>query len=261
MNFNIVWAVVVRHLYNFKHSLDRLTDAFYWPAMDIFIWGFTALYITKQANQLPQIIIMLLSGVVLWLVVWRAQYEITVNLLEEMWSRNLVNMFSSPLRVREWVLAVFILGLIKMIFSVGFSILLALVLYKTNIFSLGFYLIPFIMSLTITGWAVGLFVSGLIIRYGMRIQTFAWGGIALLSPFSGVYYPVSTLPLWAQKVAMYVPTSYIFEGMRSVIFKGSMLYGDLVKSFIINAIYMTVGLLFFNLMFKKSKIRGLADLE
>jgi len=261
MNFNIVWAVVVRHLYNFKHSLDRLTDAFYWPAMDIFIWGFTSMYIAKQANQLPQIIIMLLSGVVLWLVVWRAQYEITVNLLEEMWSSNLVNLFASPLRIREWVLAVFILGLIKMIFSVGFSILLALVLYKTNIFSLGFYLIPFIMSLTITGWAVGLFVSGLIIRYGMRIQTFAWGGIALLSPFSGVYYPISTLPLWAQRVAMYVPTSYIFEGMRSVIFKGSMLYGDLVKSFAINIIYMIVGLLFFNLMFKKSKLRGLADLE
>ncbi len=261
MNFNIVWAVVVRHLYNFKHSLDRLTDAFYWPAMDIFIWGFTSMYIAKQANQLPQIIIMLLSGVVLWLVVWRAQYEITVNLLEEMWSSNLVNLFASPLRIREWVLAVFILGLIKMIFSVGFSILLALVLYKTNIFSLGFYLIPFIMSLTITGWAVGLFVSGLIIRYGMRIQTFAWGGIALLSPFSGVYYPISTLPLWAQRVAMYVPTSYIFEGMRSVIFKGSMFYGDLLKSFAINIVYIIVGLLFFNLMFKKSKMRGLADLE
>ena len=129
--------------------------------------------------------------------------------------------------------AVFILGLIKMFFSVGFSIFLAIILYKTNIFSLGLYLIPFIVSLTLTGWAVGLFVSGLIIRYGMRIQTFAWGGIALLSPFSGVYYPISTLPIWAQKVAMFVPTSYIFEGMRSVIFKGSMLYSDLFKSFAI----------------------------
>jgi len=261
MNFRIVWAVVVRHLYNFKHSLDRLTDAFYWPAMDIFIWGFTSLYITKQSNQPSQVIISLLSGVVLWLVVWRAQYEITVNLLEEMWSRNLVNMFASPLRVREWVLAVFILGLIKMFFSVGFSILLALFLYKTNIFSLGFYLIPFIVSLTTTGWAVGMLVSGLIIRYGMRIQTFAWGGIALISPFSAIYYPISTLPMWAQKVSMFLPTSYIFEGMRSVIFEGSMLYGDLVKSFVLNIIYLILGLFFFTQMFNKSKTRGLADLE
>jgi ABC-2 type transport system permease protein len=261
MNFNAVSGIVFRHLYNFKHNFERITDAFYWPAMDIFLWGFTSVYITKQAGNVPQIILILLSGLILWQVVWRGQYEITVNLLEEMWNTNLVNLFASPLRVREWVTGVFILGFLKLLVSLSFAMLLALFLYKANIFTLGFYLIPFIVSLLLTGWAVGLIVSALIIYFGIKIQTFAWGGVFLLAPFSGIYYPISTLPIWAQKVASFLPTSYVFEGMREVIFKGSLSAIDLIKSFMLNGVFLVIGVLFFNFMFTKSKEKGLARLE
>ncbi|OGM25709.1 hypothetical protein A2962_04035 [Candidatus Woesebacteria bacterium RIFCSPLOWO2_01_FULL_39_61] len=261
MNWNAVNGIIFRHLYNFKHSWDRLADSFYWPAMDIFLWGFTSVYIAKQAGSIPQIIVVLLSGLILWQVVWRAQYEISVNLLEEMWNQNIVNLFASPLRVREWVVGAFILGLIKMFFSISFATILAYIFYKANIFSLGFYLIPFIISLMITGWSIGLIVSGLIVNFGMRIQTIAWGGIFLLAPFSAVYYPISTLPSWAQKVAAFIPTSYIFEGMRTIIFTGKMSEDLLIKSFLLNGLFLCFGIVTFILMFKKSKEKGLARLE
>src|SRR3989344_4097885 len=154
MNWNAVNGIVFRHLYNFKHSWDRLSDAFYWPAMDIFLWGFTSVYITKQSGSIPGIAVILLSGLILWQIVWRSQYEITVNLLEEMWNQNLANLFASPLRVREWLAGVFILGILKMFMSLSFAVVLAYVAYKANIFLLGFYLIPFMANLLITGWAV-----------------------------------------------------------------------------------------------------------
>lgn len=261
MNWGIVGAIIVRHLYNFKHSLDRLSDAFYWPAVDIFLWGFTSVYITKQAGNVPGIVTILLSGLILWMVVWRGQYEITVNLLEEMWNQNLANLFASPLRVREWVVGVFILGILKMVMSISFAILLAYFAYKANIFSLGFYLIPFMINLLLTGWAVGLIVAGLIVLFGMRIQTLAWTGIFLIAPFSGVYYPISTLPHWAQNISMFLPTSYIFEGMRSVILDGKMLPSMLLKSFLLNAVFLALGIFLFIRMFEKSKEKGLARLE
>src|SRR5258708_7832069 len=159
INWNLVWAVVVRHLYNFRHSVDRASDAFYWPAMDVFLWGFASKAITQSSVNLPGIVVTILSGLILWMIVWRGQYEITVNLLEEMWSQNLVNLFASPLRLREWVVGVFILGFIKMLLTVGFAVFLAWIVYQANIFNLGFYLIPFMISLLLTGWAAGLIVS------------------------------------------------------------------------------------------------------
>ena len=139
MKWHIVSAIIWRHLYNFRRSLDKVADSFYWPAMDIFLWGFTSTFITRQAGTLPNIVIILLSGLILWMIVWRGQYEITVNLLEEMWNQNLANLFASPLRLREWLMGVFILGFIKMLVAVGFAALLAFFAYKTNIFTLGIY--------------------------------------------------------------------------------------------------------------------------
>lgn len=261
MNWKVVTAIVFRHLYNFKHSLDRYVDAFYWPAMDIFLWGFTSVFITNQAGALPQIAIVLLSGLILWQIVWRAQYEITVNLLEEMWNTNLVNLFASPLRVREWITGVFLVGIIKMSFSIPFAVFLAFIFYKTNVLTLGIFLVPFMVNLIITGWAVGLIVAGLIVRYGTKIQTFAWSGIYLIVPFSGIYYPISTLPVWAQSFARFLPTSYIFEGMRGIIFANIVPWDKMIISFLLNVTLLIVGVMFFVFMFEKSKQKGLARLE
>lgn len=257
MNWNLVWAVVIRHFYNFRHSLDRVADAFYWPAMDIFLWGFTSLYIAQHASNLSNITIMLLSGLILWMIVFRGQYEITVNLLEEMWNNNLVNMFASPLRLREWLAGVFLLGFIKLWFIVGFASIVAYFIYKANIYSLGFYFIPFAISLLLTGWGIGMLVASAIIYYGGRIQVLAWSGISLLTPFSGVFYPISTLPNWAQIVASVIPTSYIFEGMREILFKGTLSLDLLIKSFLINIVLLILGLTVFVFAFQKSKIKGL----
>jgi ABC-2 type transport system permease protein len=202
-----------------------------------------------------------MSALVLWNSLWRGQYEITVNLLEEMWSRNLVNLFSSPLRIGEWIVAVILLGFTKLIITECFAILAIYFLYATNVLSFGWYLLPFFAALLLTGWAAGFFVAALIIGFGTKIQTLAWSGAFLLAPFSGVYYPISTLPEWAQKVASVIPSSYIFEGMRQVLFKNTLSHELLVKSFLLNGFYLTLALAFFLFMFKRSKAKGLSRLE
>lgn len=261
MNWGRVSAVIVRHLYNFRHSYDRATDVFYWPLMDILLWGFASVYIASRPGAIPFIILILLSGLILNMVMWRAQYDITVNLLEEMWSQNMINIFASPLRLREWIVAVIILGAIKMIMTLSLATLLAYFVYQANVFSLGFYLIPFMASLLMTGWGIGLLISGIIIYFGTKIQTLAWSGITVITPFSGVFYPISVLPEWAQKISAFLPTSYIFEGMRTVILQGYMSMDMLIKSFLINIILVIIGLSFFTFMFNKSKQKGLAKLE
>jgi ABC-2 type transport system permease protein len=200
---------------------------------------------------------MILGGQVLWIIFWRGQYEITVNLLEDLWNRNLINVFVSPLKFSEWIGALVIHGILKAFLSFVFAIGLAFMLYRMNIFLLGFYLVPFMLLLIMLGWAVGFFVAAVILRFGTRVQNLAWTFGGLLGPFSAIYYPVSILPNWAQSIAYLLPSSYVFEGMRKVIHNGYLDTHLLLAGFVLNVIYLFLSLLFLSRSFKKVLEKGL----
>lgn len=260
MNINRVIAMFLRYLINMKHNYDRLTDMFYWPAMDLFIWGLTGLYLAQLNKNTNEYLFVILSGLVFWVVIWRAQYEITTNLLAELWDRNIINIFSTPLKIREWIAAFMLFGFMKTMVSLGFSAVLAFIFYKYNIFNFGFYLLPFIFSLLLTGWAGGFIVAAIIVRFGMKVQTLAWAGIVLIAPFSAIYYPVSILPDWVQTVGKFIPSTYIFEGLREVLFTGNMSLDKLLISFALNIFYLILSIWFFVAMFKSTRKLGLGRL-
>lgn len=259
-NKNIVIGMMLRYVYDWRHNYSRLTDSFYWPAIDIFLWGLTSVYIKNVTSDIPQIVFVILTGVVFWSVLWRAQYEISTNLLAEFWDKNLVNIFSSPMRISEWITAVMALGIFKMLLTLVFASFLAYVLYAFNIFVYGFLILPFVVSLLLTGWSLGFLVSGIIIRYGQTLETLAWAGPVVIAPFAGFYYPVSTLPVWAQKIALFVPPSYIFEGMREVLFTGRISPDKITISLALNIAYLVLSILFFVFMFNRSRKLGLGRL-
>lgn len=260
MKIHRIYAILLRYTYLFRHSLDRLSDAFYWPTIDMLMWGLTSLYFQRYMPNSSMVIKMIMSGLLLWLIVWRGQYEITVNLLEDLWNKNLINIFVSPLKFSEWVVSFFIIGLAKAVISLVFAATLAFFLYKFNFMIYGFYLLPFFFLLIVTGWWVGCFVSGFILRYGTRVQTLAWTVVALISPFSAIYYPLSILPDWAQVVAKFVPTSYIFEGAREVLTKGHIDTSKILMSAVLNLVYLILSLVYLKMSFKKILNKGLVKL-
>lgn len=261
INFKRVFAMVLRYTYNLKHSLDRLSDMFYWPLLDLLIWGVTGLYLARlNVHSSSNYLFIILNGLIFWIIVWRAQYEINTNLLSELWDKNILNLFVSPLKIQEWILSFMIFGFIKSLISMFFSASIAFLLYGYNIFQYGPWLLIFLTSLLLTGWAGGFLVAGFLIRYGERIQTLAWGGIAIIIPFSALYYPVSVLPTWAQKVALFFPSSYVFESLRDYLFTKQVHFDKLFVSFGLNVIYLTLALIFFRYMFNKSKKLGIGRL-
>ena len=184
INFHRVWAMVQRYFLGLIHSYDRLGDMFYWPVMDLILWGLTGVYFVQQIKN-PHALFVMLTGLIFWIVIWRTQYEITVNLLTEFWDRNLVNIFVSPLTVWEWITSLMVVGFTKMIISLTFSAVVASFLYHFNIFLYGFWLIPIVLSLALTGWAAGFLIAGLLIRFGQKIQTLAWVGVVLMRQVTG----------------------------------------------------------------------------
>jgi len=260
MKLHRIYAMVLRYWYYLKHSWDRLSDMFYWPTVDLLLWGLTSRFVQENSANVPQIILMIVSGILFWIIVWRGQYEITVNFLEELWNKNLVNIFVSPLKLREWIASVFIVGILKMSLSLGFASVMAFFLYKTNILNYGYYLVPFAASLILMGWAVGLFITGIIVRHGTRVQTLAWTAVMMVAPFSGVYYPLSVLPKWAQTIAHFVPASYIFENGRRLITRGSINQNEIWLSFGLNIFYLILALFFIKSSFAKAREKGLISI-
>lgn len=263
MKFSIrrVWGVIIRHLYNFVHTWERITDAFYWPVFDIIVWSLTLYAMQKQGQASAGYTTMIISAVVLWFVVWRGQYEITVNLLEELWGENLGNLFTTPLTVAEWTVALLVLGILKLFITVVFTSIVAYFLFGVNILNLGSALLPFIGSLLVTGWWVGLFIASLFLRYGTKIQTLAWVGGFVLMPFSATYFPLSTLPGWLQSAAQFVPSMYIFEGMRVVLATGRIPWGMITLSMFLNIVYFSLCFSFFIRSFRSAKVNGLSHIR
>lgn len=257
MNSNRIYAIVLRHVYLFKHSFDKAMDIFYWPVVDLLLWGITSLFIRSLDPGFSQFLVMIVSGLIFWQVVWRGQIEINIGILEEFWNKNLINLFASPLKFSEWIASFIILGILKLIIAFSFVSGLAYIMYKVDVLTFGIYMVPFIASLIMSGWWIGMMVGSVIVRFGSRAQNLAWSFGWALSPFSAIFYPVSILPAWAQKIAWLFPTSHIFEGMRSVIATGRMDGQELTISFALNLVYLLLGIVLLNFSFKKVLKRGL----
>jgi ABC-2 type transport system permease protein len=261
MSLRRIWGVMLRYFFQFNRSLDRWLDAFYFPLWDVFIWGLILSSFSLVAKDIQSQAILIFSGLTLWYAIYRGQYEISMNILEDFWSENLVNFFSSPIRISEWITAMLLLGFSKTLLNLFFVIFLAWIFFATNVFSLGFVMIPFIINLLIVGWSCGLLVGGLFLRFGTKMQSIGWAGVFILMPLSGVFYPISMLPIWVQKIAYLLPSSYVFEGMRSVLLQHVVPNGMIIKAFLWNIFYFVLGVWFFYRSFKRAQEKGIAHLK
>ena len=259
MNFSRVKALYFRYLYSI-FRLDQITELFFWPILDIFLWGITMVWI-QQLGSTATIATPVLTALVFWQIVWRSNYEVSVNILQELWARNFVNLFSTPLKPIEWVSSLMLLGATKNIITVIFGSVMIALLYSINIFSLGWGFIPFAISLVISGWWCGFLSSSLIIYFGQRMQVLAWVAGYIFSPLSAVFYPLSALPKWLLPIAKALPMTHVFEGMRRCYETGVFHWVDFWISFGLNLIYLIGALGLFLWMFDRSRTKGLARLE
>lgn len=252
LNISQVKAIVIRHMFEWRRNLDRVVDSFWWALMDLIFWGLTSSYLQQNNPGIPNIVSLFLGGIILWVFVQNSQRDITMPILNEAWNRNLINLFTTPIRLREFVAGTVILGLIKMFFTTVTLAFTAFVLYKFNIFSLGLFLIPGLINLILVGWWIGFIINGLILRFGNRVESFAWAFVFVIYPFSAIFYPVRILPQWAQIISRILPTSYIFENMRNVVFYGTFTGSEILLSFALNILYMSLSLIFLQRMFKQA---------
>lgn len=241
MNILRVYSIFLRQIFLILSNPVRLVSHFMWLVIDIILWGFITKYLSASGQANFDFIAVLLGAIILWEFASRIQTGTMTSFLEDIWSQNFINFFASPLQIKEYlgglVLTSTALGLLGFLLM----LLIAGVAFGYNIFILGFYILPFIFLLFCFGVAMGLFVTAIIFRLGPSAEWLGWPIPMILSIFSGVFYPISTLPGYLQIFAKILPPSYVFESVRALLSSGvftQALWNNLFFAFALSLIYL-----------------------
>jgi len=261
MNLYRIYSLTIRYWIVGIREINRLFSIIYFPVLDVALWGYMSLWMQRSSSSSINIVMIYLAAIVLWDTIWTINNEQSLNLLEELESRNVVNLFSTPITLGEWIVAGIILSVTKALFTLFFASGVAWLFYGINIFSLGWSIAPLALLFICSGLALSFFLNGILIRGGQQIAILIWSVPYLILTFSAPFYPVSLLPQWVQYFAKSLPTTYTFEALRHLIEHGKLPIHDIFMSTALNILYFIVAILFFNYMFNKSKELGLAQLE
>jgi ABC-2 type transport system permease protein len=240
-----IGAMTMRYWFLIQSSWPRLLELIYWPTMHMIVWGFLQIYLYHdgESSRGPTGVPLsgvLIGSVLLWDVLFRGQLGFSFSFLEEMWSRNIANLMMSPLRPFELAASLMAVSLIRLLVSMGPVTLLAYVLFSFNIYVVGLPLAVLFVNLVVTGWAIGLFISGLVLRNGLGAESFAWSLMFLLLPLCCVYYPVWVLPAWLQPVSWCLAPTYVFEALRAALYDGVFRADLMVEAFVLNLVYLAL---------------------
>lgn len=256
-----IFGLVKRYLLVKVRDLHRLANLVYFPTIDILIGGLIWLWREQSNPDLGHACAEYIFSLIFWTIANAAEYETCFNFLEEFQSHNLLNIFSTSLEHNEWLIASAFLCCIESFTSVLICSVIAYAALGINILSMGWLLPIFALVLAASGWIMGILTSGIFLIFGQRATFLIWAIPYLILPLSAPFYPIAALPVWAQYISYCLPTTYIFEGIRLLIYGKSVPTSYLAMSFVLTCIYLILAVLFFNRMFKQSKEKGLAKLE
>ena len=251
-----VRALIRRHAYLLLKSWPRLVSMAYYPTVTMVLWAFLTIYLKPTTSFLQDAPGFFIGAVLLWDVLFRGQLGVSLTFIEEMYSRNLGNLFVSPLRLYEFIAGQLTLSVLRTLIGVGGACLFAWLLFRYSIFSLGFPLIAYFWLLLAFGWSIGLAVSAMILRWGLGAEELAWAAIFLVAPVSGVYYPIAVLPAWLQSVAWMLPSAHAFEGMRAVLLQGAFPWHHFWAALLLDIGYLIVGAATFRYAINYARVHG-----
>jgi ABC-2 type transport system permease protein len=230
---------------------------FAWAGIDIVLWGFISRYLNSVASAGFNFVPALLGAVLLWDFLIRIMQGVTMAFFEDVWSRNFLNIFATPLSISEYLGGLVLSSISTSVVGLVVMLLLATTVFGLSFLGYGLALVQFLLTLFLFGIALGVFASAIVLRLGPAAEWFIWPIPALLSPFAGVFYPLSTLPKWMQLVSRVLPPAYVFEGVRRIVAGGAASGAALAWATVLAVVYLVLACWFFASVYRYAVRTGL----
>jgi ABC-2 type transport system permease protein len=256
MNFSRILAIVLRQYYLVRGSPSRILPMFMWVMIDMILWGFITRYLNAFTHSGFDFVPALLGAVLLWDFLTRVMHGLTMAFFEDVWSRNFLNVFATPITISEYVAGLVLSSITTSTFALVVMVIIALG-FGLSFFIYGVMLAPYLLVLFMCGIALGIVGISIVLRLGPSAEWFIWPVPAMLSPFVGVFYPLATLPVWMRVVAYVLPPSYVFESMRTIVSGGRPSLSALALSAGLALVYILLASWYFNRTYRYAVRVGL----
>jgi len=250
-------AIVLRQYYLIRGSASRVIPLFAWVVIDITLWGFITRYLTSITGSGFHFVPALLGAALLWDFLTRVMQGVTMAFFEDVWSRNFLNVFASPISVPEYLGGLVLSSICTSSLGLVVMVMVATLAFGLSFFAFGASLAAFLLVLFLTGIALGITGTAIVLRLGPAAEWFVWPIPALLSPFVGVFYPLSTLPKWMRIVSRVLPPSYVFEGVRAIVAGQGVSVAMLAIGFALAIVAILLACWFFVRVFRYAVETGL----
>jgi len=257
MRITPIAAIVLRQLYLLRGGATRVLSLVIWVAIDIILWGFMTKYLNTVTAAGFDFVPVLLGAVLMWDFFTRVMLGVTMAFFEDVWSRNFLNVFGSPISITEYLAGLVASSIITSTLGLLVMLALATALFGLSFLAYGGLLVPFLMVLFLFGIALGIVACSFVLRYGPAAEWFVWPIPAILSPFAGVFYPISTMPTWVQRLAHALPPMYVFEGMRAIVTGRTISMMSLVIGGALAVFYILGASVVFTRVYRKAVRTGL----
>lgn len=254
MKFTRMRALALQDLYMTKGEPTIWSDILIFGCTQVLVFGYIAKYLSSGDPTHGSFV---LIGMVLWEVLRVCQYTMSLTSMWNVWSHNLSNLFIAPVSLSEYIGGHMLTSTVKtLVFLIPLS-LLPWIAFDFNVLSVGVFVFAFaVINLMLFACALGMVLLGLVFRYGVRIQAIAWGGIWLLQPLMGVYFPIDILPSALQMLAHTIPATYVFFGIHNALDGTGSTIGMESIAFGLNVVALAIGMKIFSTLVTKSKISG-----
>lgn len=253
MNWYRIRAILLHSWYHASHSMETWIDLLWFTVFEALVFGFMTIFFAQNDATFAHA---LMLGLVLWEVVRIGQYSITVSIMWEVWSKSFSSMFISPLTLKEMIMGQMLSGLVKTILVTVLVSLISWFFFGFNILQLGLWFVAYFFILIMFAYASGIFITGLIFRYGTDIQSLAWGLIFMLQPISAIFYPLSVLPVQIQWLARLSPITWVMEAARQQLSGQGINPQYLLIATGLTTVYFVGASLFLNTMYQSSRRTG-----
>ncbi len=244
---------MARDLKIYKRSKWKIVDSLYFPVTTVIMWGLFAIYSREFAMEAG---LMVLVVNVFWSFSYLSQSITNHSMNEDSYSGSLKQLLISGISEFEYILA--------RIFSSTITSLLIMCVMLTVSFFFGFVtlvqtpglIIAMIGITLISSIALSVMIAALIIFLGKAYGFLAWTLLQAFILLSAPFFPLKILPQVVQVIALGMPYTRVFMGVRGLVETGIVSNSLLLEGLLVSVIYVLISYPLYKMAFGRARRTG-----
>lgn len=254
--FGRVFGLFLHYLYSMKRNPARLIEMVVWPGFEIVLFGFLAASEMNGSPETARTTLFLLAGVAYWNCTARLIQESVSQFTDDALSKNMQNLLIAPITITEMVIGSIMASVTKLLLSLAVICGVLSVVFPAFFSAFGSYAVLWAVQLSLVGIVFSLFAISAVLLLGERVSFIGWLISTILQIFSLVFYDRSALPGLLRSISYIIPSSYVFEDIRSYHAGLPLITGGFFLTLILLAGYVIIGTACIRLCYRQARRTG-----